>query len=370
MANAFVTLATNDIYALGALILGHSLLATETKAKLVVMVTDEVSTIMSNRLRAVYNEIVSIEEIDSKDEQALALLKRPELGVTFSKIHLWKLTQYEKVVFLDSDVLVLKSMDDLFNYSDFSAAPDSGWPDCFNSGVFVTKPSQETFHGLTNFAQKEGSFDGGDQGLLNDYFKNWNRIPFLYNVTPSAFYSYAPAYKRFSDEIKAVHFIGNRKPWHSRIALDNAMQEMFDKWWQIHDTKFQDEPTPGLYATSQPIGYPTESAAPPQGQVVIGVDPKTLLPDRLAHMANFINYRVAWSDSELPEESLTGQQEQVTQTRKFSSTAEFRQAVLEEMRQVNVQLEQLRLEAKKNEKIIEKLQERNSDLADVLNHIK
>lgn len=40
---------------------------------------------------------------------------------------------------------VLKNCDELFNRDEFSAAPDAGWPDCFNSGVFVFKPSIETF---------------------------------------------------------------------------------------------------------------------------------------------------------------------------------------------------------------------------------
>jgi glycogenin glucosyltransferase len=41
-----------------------------------------------------------------------------------------------------------------------SAAPDAGWPDCFNSGVFVFSPSKETFDALLDFALTHGSFDG------------------------------------------------------------------------------------------------------------------------------------------------------------------------------------------------------------------
>jgi glycogenin glucosyltransferase len=55
---------------------------------------------------------------------------------------------------------------------------------------------------------------GGDQGLLNQYFKNWNRIPFVYNVTPTATYSYAPAFQRFKAEIRLIHYIGLDKPWN------------------------------------------------------------------------------------------------------------------------------------------------------------
>jgi len=103
---------------------------------------------------------VVIEELDSGDVEHLALLTRPELGVTFSKIHAWRLTQYSKCVFLDADTLVLQNVDELFDREELSAAPDIGWPDCFNTGVFVFEPSMETFRNLMDLARQSGSFDG------------------------------------------------------------------------------------------------------------------------------------------------------------------------------------------------------------------
>lgn len=58
------------------------------------------------RLRAVFTEVVIVDVLDSRDAAHLALLQRPELGITFTKIHCWGLTQYEKCVFLDADTLV------------------------------------------------------------------------------------------------------------------------------------------------------------------------------------------------------------------------------------------------------------------------
>lgn len=58
------------------------------------------------RLRAVFAEVILVDVLDSKDAAHLALLQRPELGITFTKIHCWNLTQYEKCVFLDADTLV------------------------------------------------------------------------------------------------------------------------------------------------------------------------------------------------------------------------------------------------------------------------
>jgi len=62
---------------------------------------------------------------------------RSELGITFTKLHCWRLIQFKKGVFLDADTLVLRNIDDLFQREELSAAPDAGWPDCFNTGVFV-----------------------------------------------------------------------------------------------------------------------------------------------------------------------------------------------------------------------------------------
>ena len=84
-----------------------------------------------------FDEVIVVEEMNSHDDEHLTLLSRPELGVTFTKINCWLLEQYSKCVFLDADILVLQNIDDLFEREEFSAAADAGWPDCFNSGVFV-----------------------------------------------------------------------------------------------------------------------------------------------------------------------------------------------------------------------------------------
>jgi hypothetical protein len=60
----------------------------------------------------------------------------------------------------------MQHCDELFDREELSAAPDAGWPDCFNSGVFVFVPSKETYNAIINFAMTTGSFDGKcDLGL-------------------------------------------------------------------------------------------------------------------------------------------------------------------------------------------------------------
>jgi len=169
--------------------------------------------------------------------------------VTFTKLHCWRLVQFEKCVFLDSDTLVLQYSDELFEREELSAAPDVSWPDCFNSGVFVFRPSIETFTKIIEFALQNGSFDGGDQGLLNQYFSDWaeadikKHLPFIYNVTAYASYCYLPAFKQFRDRIKILHFAGKLKPWLIPFNSENKQAnapsdyahaaDLIQLWWNI-----------------------------------------------------------------------------------------------------------------------------------------
>ncbi|CAI9572394.1 unnamed protein product [Staurois parvus] len=128
---AFVTLATNDTYVKGALVLGSSLWRNHTTRKLCVLITPQVSESMRNVLNKVYDVVQVVDVLDSEDSAHLALMERPELGITLTKLHCWTLTQYTKCVFMDADTMVLTNVDDLFDREELSAAPDPGWPDCF-----------------------------------------------------------------------------------------------------------------------------------------------------------------------------------------------------------------------------------------------
>lgn len=219
---AFVTLATNDNYALGALTWAASLRQVKTVNQIAILVTKDLSSslryiekrrvlcrnlmilFVSRRdvLPQFFDVVQEVDIFNSNDTAILQALKRPELGVTLTKIHCWKLTQFTKCVFMDADTLVLQNIDELFERDELSAVPDIGWPDCFNSGVFVFRPSVQTFDNLVALLVKEGSFDGGDQGLLNSYFADWGtsdisrHLSFVYNMSLSATYSYVPAYKK------------------------------------------------------------------------------------------------------------------------------------------------------------------------------
>ncbi|XP_071184042.1 glycogenin-1-like [Salvelinus alpinus] len=250
---AFVTLATNDNYARGAMVLGKSLRNHKTTRKLVVMIGSHVSDPCKGVLHKIFDEVLLVDVLDSGDSAHLALMKRPDLGVTFTKLRCWTLTHYSKCVFMDADTLVVQNIDELFDREELSAAPDPGWPDCFNSGVFVFRPSDETYSKLLQYCTEHGSFDGGDQGVLNGYFSNWatadisKHLPFIYNLSSIAIYTYLPAFKQYGGNAKVVHFLGQTKPWSytydpTTKRLSGDMQEtsthpsfLLD-WWFLYSS--------------------------------------------------------------------------------------------------------------------------------------
>ncbi|KAI9736780.1 MAG: glycogenin glucosyltransferase [Cirrosporium novae-zelandiae] len=243
-SNVYATLLMSDDYLPGALVLARSLRDNGTNKKLIVLVTlQTVSPDVVEVLKTVYDEIVPVDQVVNKLPANLYLMNRPDLIYTFSKIALWKLTQYSRIVYIDTDVVTLRAPDELFDVdAPFAAVPDIGWPDCFNSGVMVLSPNEGDYHALLALADRGISFDGADQGLLNMHFPNWKRLSFVYNCTPSASYQYVPAYKHFKSSINMVHFIGTDKPWRlGRHVQGNSevYDELLGRWWAVYDKHYK-----------------------------------------------------------------------------------------------------------------------------------
>ncbi|KKA29153.1 hypothetical protein TD95_003528 [Thielaviopsis punctulata] len=243
-SQVYATLLTNNSYLPGALVLANSLRDAGSTKEFAVLVTPEtVSADTIAQLRTVYNHIIEVPRISNPNATNLAMMQRLDLHSTLTKIELWKQTQFSKIVYIDADVVAVRAPDELFDLEvPFAAAPDIGWPDCFNSGVMVLKPDMETYNGLKAMAAAGATFDGADQGLLNAYFPNFHRISFTYNVTPSAHYQYLPAYNHFRANISLVHFIGKDKPWvvgrGAATSGSTPYHELAGKWFAVFDRHY------------------------------------------------------------------------------------------------------------------------------------
>ncbi|KAL4941479.1 hypothetical protein BDV06DRAFT_212624 [Aspergillus oleicola] len=206
--------------------------------------------------KAVYDELIPVYRMTNHKPANLWLMERPDLIATFTKIELWRQTQYKRIVYIDSDVVSIRAPDELLELDvDFAAVPDVGWPDCFNSGVMVLRPNMQDYFSLKALAERGTSFDGADQGLLNMHFKDWHRLSFTYNCTPSANYQYVPAYKHFKSTISLVHFIGFQKPWNMsrQVApFDSPYNQLLGRWWTIYDRHYQ------ATVTTPQVHYPSE----------------------------------------------------------------------------------------------------------------
>lgn len=86
--------------------LGSSLKQYRTTKRLTVLITPQVSESMRKVLEKIFDEVILVDILDSRDSAHLTLMKRPELGVTLTKLHCWSLIQFSKCVFMDADTLV------------------------------------------------------------------------------------------------------------------------------------------------------------------------------------------------------------------------------------------------------------------------
>ncbi|PGH04844.1 hypothetical protein AJ80_08453 [Polytolypa hystricis UAMH7299] len=239
------------------MVLAHSLRDNGARAKLVVLVTLDglkVSTI--DELKTIYDEVIPITHIVNHSPANLYLMDRPDLISTFSKIELWKQTQYKQIVYIDADCVAVRAPDELLTLdTSFAAVPDIGWPDCFNTGVMVLRPNMKDYYALLALAQRGISFDGADQGLLNMHFRSWDRLSFTYNCTPSGHYQYVPAFRHFQSTISVVHFIGREKPWNlarQTFPQEGPYNELLGRWWETYDRHYR--PQAAFIQTHTPTG--------------------------------------------------------------------------------------------------------------------
>ena len=186
---SYVSLLTNDSYTYGIILLEASLKKVNSQYPLHVLITEDVSKASQeilNQLNITYELVdkIKLPDIINEHNRAQGLGLAVTWENCWTKLKIYDLTNFDKLVFLDADILVLKNLDHLFNLPHMTSALDGEyfnlWPnwDHFNSGVLVIEPSHEEFTKILNFGyslQKEDlpNYTFADQELLNFYYKDW-----------------------------------------------------------------------------------------------------------------------------------------------------------------------------------------------------
>lgn len=243
---AYATLVTGTEYAIGALALARSLRAVDSAWPLVALCTEAAGDLPALaaegcRLLRVTQPPLSAEFRTRHERTALHRRApfekggKPNFHVpldNFCKLEVWRLTDYQRVVFLDADTLVVKNIDRLFGYPEFSAAPNlyETLADMhrLNSGVFVAAPAAATYHAMLQRLDTPGAFwRRTDQTFLQHYFPDWHGLPYTFNALQYLYFN-LPALWRWSS-INVVHY-QYEKPWTENHAKAHLLGPLIDLW--------------------------------------------------------------------------------------------------------------------------------------------
>ncbi|TCP63334.1 alpha-N-acetylglucosamine transferase [Rhodovulum bhavnagarense] len=245
-ARSYVTLVTNADFALGAKALIRSLKLTGTTADLCVLHTGGVDPAALTPLARLGARLVETGLLPTSDAfnaahardriHGLAPFTKGEKPAfhtpldNFCKLRLWQL-DYDRVVFLDADTLVLQNIDRLFDYPEFSAAPNvyESLADFhrLNSGVFTARPSAATFEAMLARLDAPGAFwRRTDQTFLQDYFPNWHGLPVFDNMLQYVWFN-LPELWNWPD-IRVLHF-QYEKPWQDHAKADR-LRPLIELW--------------------------------------------------------------------------------------------------------------------------------------------
>ncbi|KAL7155069.1 hypothetical protein ABFS83_03G049300 [Erythranthe nasuta] len=237
-------LHSSESYVCGAVTLAQTLLRTGTRRDLILLLDTSISEPKRRSLVRAGWTLRFIERIRNPRAE-----KNSYNEYNYSKLRLWQLTDYDKVVFVDSDIIVLRRLDVLFHFPEMTAAGNDG--SIFNSGVMVVEPSGCTFRALMSRRADVVSYNGGDQGFLNEVFVWWHRLPRRVNFLKN-FWSNSSAEAGFKNhlfgsdppELYSVHYLG-LKPWLCYRDYDcnwdlpdqrvYASEEAHARWWRVHD---------------------------------------------------------------------------------------------------------------------------------------
>lgn len=234
--NVFLTVLSSDEYLLGVLTLHKSLVSTRTKYPFYVAITSDISKKTIEVLENININIIKLDnniKLSEKMKNKNSKSGYSQWNNTLQKLSIFQLTKFKKIVYLDSDMLILNNIDELFNKKHMSAVVAGAlipgredWK-LLNSGIMVIELKKNLGVNIAKtidiVSEKKGCF--GDQDLIQEYYNEWDKNKELelnhkYNIFINDLEFYCKKYdynvkKIFNNNnsISVVHFVGEKKPW-------------------------------------------------------------------------------------------------------------------------------------------------------------
>ena len=262
MGCAYVTLVTNNDYLLGATALCRSIRRVDQENSIVVLTTQgdldfepllrEQAQILEVDHPKVSDEFITNHSRERQHSVApFTKGKKPVFHNpidNFCKLRLWELDQFDRVVFIDADAIVVKDISKLFQYPEFTAAPNlyETLSDFhrLNSGVFVARPDKGNYAKMIEALDYSGAFwRRTDQTFLESFFPEWHGMPYLYNTLQYVYFN-LPELWRWSS-IRVVHY-QYEKPWEEDHPKRDLLQPLIELWYSVLEGKPLPEELPVL----------------------------------------------------------------------------------------------------------------------------
>ena len=248
---AFVTVLTTDDYLIGVLSLNESLKRVNSKYPFIVVVNNNVKQETIEKMEKLGITVKKVESIDIPD----GVLDKNEgtnytrWNNTFDKLRIFGLTEFDKIVCLDSDMYIKANIDELFEEEHMAATIDRHYctidPNYMEmtSGVMVIVPEEVLDLKIAEkmIAVKNKLNQFGDQDLIQEYYSNWKNeerlhLPLVYNMFILHLDYFIKGngnvgtdckeFQKYNlDDLKIIHFICKKKPWQfSQNEIDEYIE--------------------------------------------------------------------------------------------------------------------------------------------------
>lgn len=167
--------------------------------------------------------------------------------IAYAKYFIPRLIDRERVLYLDTDVIVNGSLTSFF-LTDLKGFPVAAVRDVdgsFNTGVMLIDNLQWKDLSVSDQCLElsedkksehwELEHFNGDQTILNSVFQdNWLELDKRFNVQVGydlvAFYNHWTEHFNLEDEPLVIHYTTNRKPWNSSVSY-----RFREKWWEFYN---------------------------------------------------------------------------------------------------------------------------------------